>query len=123
MLKEKKDNLTTSHRRLMKLKETFEKEKSNQSKLAMTLIDEAIFCEKTLKRLKTKTNKEGPITEMCQGKYSIERENPALKSYNTTIKNYQNLLKQISELLPIEIEENNKDNNQEDDFDEWNDEG
>ena len=116
-----KNNLTTSHKRLMKLKEVFEKEDSGQSKLAMTLIDEALFCESTLKKLKTKTNKEGPITEMCQGTYSIERENPALKSYNTTIKNFQNLLIQISELLPIDIGEKN-DGDQEDDFDKWNDE-
>ena len=58
---------------------------------------------------------------MCQGTYSIERENPALKSYNTTIKNFQNLLKQISELLPIDIPENDG-NDPEDDFDNWNDE-
>ena len=49
-----KNNLTTSHKRLMKLKEIFEKEDSGQSKLAMTLIDEALFCERTLKTLTKK---------------------------------------------------------------------
>ena len=46
---------------------------------------------------------------MCQGEYSIDRENPALKSYNTTIKNYQALIKQITELLPNENESNRDD--------------
>ena len=121
--KNKKNSLTTSHKRLMVLKEIFQKEDSSQSKHAMSLIDETIFCERTLKKLKTKINKDGPVTEMCQGKYNIERENPALKSYNTTIKNYQNLLKQISELLPIDVENYNRQKNmQDDDFDDWNDE-
>ena len=40
------------------------------------------------------------LTEMCQGSYSINRENPALRSYNISIKNYQSLVKQITELLP-----------------------
>ena len=52
---------------------------------------------------------------MCQGDYSIDRENPALKSYNTTIKNYQTLIKQITELLPSESE-NNGDNFDNDDL-------
>ena len=58
-----------------------------------------------------KVEKDGVVTEMCQGNYNIDRENPALKSYNTTIKNYQALIKQITDLLP------NQNNNNGDDFD------
>ena len=51
---------------------------------------------------------------MCQGAYSIDRENPALRSYNTSIKNYQSLIKQITELLPKD------EKSIEDEFDEFN---
>lgn len=100
---------------LKKLKETFEKMDNDKSKLALSLLDEAYFCGDTLKKLKEKVEKDGVVTEMCQGNYNIDRENPALKSYNTTIKNYQALIKQITELLPNEIE-NNTDNFDDDDL-------
>ena len=96
---------------LKTLKETFEKMDNDKSKLALSLLDEAYFCGDTLKKLKGKVKKDGVVTPMCQGSYNIDRENPALKSYNTTIKNYQTLIKQITELLPNESE------NSGDDFD------
>ena len=96
---------------LKTLKETFEKMDNDKSKLALSLLDEAYFCGDTLKKLKEKVEKDGVVTEMCQGNYNIDRENPALKSYNTTIKNYQALIKQITDLLP------NQNNNNGDDFD------
>lgn len=117
----KKKNIENAYKKLKNLKEVFENEDSSHSKLALSLIDEAFFCGETLEKLKKKVEEDGVITEMCQGDYSIQRENPALKSYNTTIKNFQALLKQISELLPIEIDDKNK-KDEEDDFEEFNDE-
>ena len=100
---------------LKTLKDTFEKMDNDKSKLALSLLDEAYFCGDTLNKLKEKVEKDGVVTEMCQGSYNIDRENPALKSYNTTIKNYQALIKQITELLPNE-NENNSDNFDNDDL-------
>lgn len=100
-----------AYEELKTLKETFEKMDNDKSKLALSLLDEAYFCGDTLKKLKEKVEKDGVVTEMCQGDYNIDRENPALKSYNTTIKNYQALIKQITDLLP------NQNNNNGDDFD------
>ena len=97
------------------IKDTFEKMDNDKSKLALSLLDEAYFCGDTLNKLKEKVEKDGVVTEMCQGSYNIDRENPALKSYNTTIKNYQALIKQITELLPNESE-NNSDNFDDDDL-------
>lgn len=72
----------------------------NKSKLAMNLLDKAQFMENTLQELKARVEQDGTIVEMCQGKYNIEREHPALKGYNTTIKNYASIIKQLSDLLP-----------------------
>ena len=54
----------------------------------------------TLQELKARVKLDGVVTEMCQGDYTIERENPALKSYNTTVKNYTSVIKQLNDMLP-----------------------
>lgn len=93
---------------IKELKDTFEKLDDDKSKLALSLLDKAEFLEETLQELKIKVKLQGVITEMCQGEYSIERENPALKSYNTTVKNYTSVIKQLNDMLPTK-EQNPKD--------------
>ena len=85
---------------IRELRLEFEKLNDSRSKLALSLLDKAEFMEKTLNTLQEKVNKDGVVTEMCQGKYSIDRTNPALQSYNTTIKNYTSVIKQLADLLP-----------------------
>ena len=46
---------------------------------------------------------------MSQGKYSIDRANPALTQYNSMIKNYQSTVKQINDLLPKDSLDGNDD--------------
>ena len=87
---------------ISELKKVFTKLKSNKSKLALSLLDKAEFLEKTLGELKIQVDRDGVITSMCQGDYEIERENPALKAYNTTVKNYTSVIKQLNDMLPVE---------------------
>lgn len=82
------------------LSKLFSELPDNRFKLAQNLLEKADFMEKTLDELKAKVEADGVIVEMCQGKYNIEREHPALRSYNTTIKNYSNIIKQLSDMLP-----------------------
>ena len=49
------------------------------------LIEEAAFMCATLAELKQSINENGPVDEMPQGEYSILREHPALKSYNSMV--------------------------------------
>ena len=86
------------------LKSVFEGLDNNKGKLALSLLDKAEFMEETLKELQIKVKTDGVVTEMCQGDYTIERENPALKSYNTTIKNYTAVIKQLNDMLPVKEE-------------------
>lgn len=90
----------TDKKSLSSLKKTFTEMDNDKGVLGLSLISEAEFLEGTLQKLKAQVKKEGVVTDMCQGAYSINRENPALRSYNTSIKNYQALIKQITELLP-----------------------
>ena len=52
--------------------------------------------------LKKEIQEKGVVTTMCQGKYDIQRSNPALNQYNTMIKNFSSTIKQLNELLPKE---------------------
>lgn len=100
---------------LKSLKETFENMDSDKGKLGLTLLEETIFMKLTLDELKKNVQDNGVVTEMCQGKYNIERANPALNQYNSLIKNYQNSIKQINDLLPKE-ETGNEDSFDDDDL-------
>lgn len=87
---------------LEKIKEVFEQEETNKNRLGLSLVTKAIFMEETLNELEKKVKKNGVVTSMCQGAYDIDRENPALKSYTSLIKNFNTIIKQINELLPTE---------------------
>lgn len=101
---------------LKELKYIYETLGNGKSKLALSLLDKAEFLETTLNELKKEVEQSGVITKMCQGEYEIDRENPALKSYNTTIKNYTTVVKQLNDMLPIKNENSNNDG-----FDEFGD--
>jgi hypothetical protein len=71
-----------------------------QVALCERLIERAAFMLVALCEYEKHIAEEGVITEMPQGKYSITRENPAAKGYNTMLKNYQSVIKQLTDLLP-----------------------
>lgn len=73
-------------------------EKDEQA-MAMNLIKELGFMKVTMQDLKEEVNTSGVVTEMPQGDYSIMRENPALKSYNTMIQRYNATLKQLDDFI------------------------
>ncbi len=102
---------------IVKLKKVFSKLDDNRSKLALSLLDKAEFLEQTLEQLKREVEKFGVITLMSQGSYEIERENPALKAYNVTVKNYTSVIKQLNDMLPAE-----SNNPKDDGFDNFGDE-
>lgn len=87
---------------LKALRDTFEKMDNDRTTLGISLLEEAEFMKKTLDDLKKKINEEGVVTSMCQGKYNIDRANPALSQYNQLIKNYQACIKSLLDLIPKE---------------------
>lgn len=92
---------------LKAIAEKFDKE-DPKGKLGLTLLDRAVFMQEELKKLEAKIAKDGSVTEMCQGSYSIDRINPAVNAYNGIIKNYSSVIKQLNDLLPIEENENDE---------------
>ncbi len=97
---------------LISIKDTIDTLENDRKVLCTSLLNEIIFMQNTLDDLKKQVEENGVVTKMCQGKYDIDRANPALNQYNTLIKNYSSCIKQLNELLPKEIENN-------DDFDDF----
>lgn len=92
--------------RLTKIFKDIDKNKKLSSK---GLIEEAAYMKATLKELKAFIDGNGAIDEMQQGSYTILRENPALKSYNTMIQRYTTVIKELINLLPKDIQKETSD--------------
>ena len=96
-----KDDLVK--REIDRLTKLFKDIETNKRLTAKGLIEEASFMKATLAELKKSIDENGPIDEMPQGDYSILREHPALKSYNTMVKNYTSIIDKLLGLLPKDV--------------------
>ena len=67
------------------------------------LIQEAAFMRVTLEDLREDININGVIDEMPQGEYSILRESPYVKTYNTMIQRYTTVNDKLISLLPKDV--------------------
>ena len=72
-----------------------------QYELAKKWVEELFFMEKTLKKLQKTIREEGAIIKTRNGNgFEVTVENPAVKSYNTTLRNYNGTLKHLVDLCP-----------------------
>ena len=95
--KEKVNQINAERRRLNTLLAELDE---NKKKAAEGLIDECAFMRATLKQLRAFIDDNGFIDDMQQGDYSILRESPAVRTYNTMIQKYAALCKQLFDMLP-----------------------
>ncbi len=72
----------------------------DKKKIAENIVDELLFMKETLADLKAQVKENGTVEHFEQGKQNFLRENPALKSYNTTVQRYSQLYKQLTDILP-----------------------
>lgn len=100
--KKEVDKETLVNREIRRLTNLFKDIDANKRLTAKGLIEEASFMKATLQELKEMIDEQGPIDEMPQGEYSILREHPALKSYNTMVQRYTNIIDKLSNLHPKE---------------------
>lgn len=73
---------------------------NEQGVCGLKLLEEIEFLYRTMTRLRKEIEQDDLKEDMPQGSYSIQRTNPLLKTYNTTVKNYASLVKQLCDLLP-----------------------
>ena len=73
--------------------------------VAESLIDNVIFMNETLSKLSEIINAEGTIISRVNGnRVETLGENPALKSYNNTIRNYSTTCRTLLQYLPDSVE-------------------
>lgn len=64
--------------------------------IAQGIIDELIFLQDVLKKLKQAIEEQGVVSSYANG---APRESPTLRSYNATIQRYGNLCKQLELMI------------------------
>jgi len=100
MDKIQKDKLIKAE--LRKLNKFFKNIQEDKQKIIKGLKEQAAFMYATLIELQEIMNNEGPVEMFEQGKQKMLREHPASKVYNSMIKNYSSVIKQLLELIPAE---------------------
>ncbi len=95
-----KDKLIKQEMR--KLNKFFKNVPKDKQEMIQGLKEQAAFMYATLMELQEIINDEGPVELFEQGKQRLLREHPASKTYNTMIKNYSSVIKQLIDMLPKE---------------------
>ena len=73
---------------------------AEKQEVARRLLKEIAFMADVIEELRKAIREKGAIDLFINGKQQMLRENPALKSYNTTVQRYGLLCKQYTDLLP-----------------------
>ncbi|WP_287508608.1 hypothetical protein [Veillonella sp.] len=103
---EKEKKIKQEINKLKKLYKDFEKDKS---KAIDGLINRAAFTKITLEELEEDLMVNG-LTELFeQGEQSFMRERPETKQYTTFLQRYSQVMKQLLDLLPIELAKQEQD--------------
>ena len=87
---------------MRKLNKFFKNIPKDKQEMIQGLKEQAAFMYATLMELQEIINDEGPVELFEQGKQRLLREHPASKTYNTMIKNYSSVIKQLIDMLPKE---------------------
>lgn len=88
---------------IARLKNILKEIDPKKQKTVEGLIQEAAFMRATLEELRENININGVIDEMPQGEYSILRESPYVKTYNTMIQRYTTVNDKLLSLLPKDL--------------------
>lgn len=100
-----------------RLKKLFADLEENKNKLSKSLIENAAFMSITLEDLKKDIVKYGVKETYVNGKDQFGfKESIESKTYNTMIKNYMNIIKQLNDMMPEQ-----KKIDEDDEFEKFND--
>ena len=80
--------------------ESFRKIDPARQMTARKLIGELLFMERQLLILKADIEEKGAVDNFVQGKQSMLRESPAMKSYCTLVARYGEMIRRFADLLP-----------------------
>lgn len=106
MDKKQKDKLIKQEQKKLTL--TFSDLDKDKKIFADRLIGQASFMFATLQELQETINEEGAVELFVNGRQEMLREHPATKIYNSMIKHYMSIVKQLIDLTPKEKTEKNE---------------
>jgi hypothetical protein len=96
--KTKEERIKSELSKFKKICKDLEKNKKN---IALKLSAKAAFMEVTLQDLEAQINEQGAIVKGKNGNgFEVVAENPATKTYNTMIKNYNATIKTLMDIMP-----------------------
>ena len=88
-----------------KLKKQFSKIDEKKKQLVQRLIENAAFMAITLEDLQDEINMNGCISEYKNGENQYgTKKSPEVEIYNTMVKNYVAVIRQLTDLLPEGVE-------------------
>lgn len=95
----------------LKLVKQFNKIEKKKLKIVEKLIDNAAFMAVLLEDIRQKINENGYMVEYKNGdnQYGLKKS-PEIEIFNQTISNYSKTIKQLTDLLPVEVKLEQKDN-------------
>ena len=92
-----------------KIKKIFKDFPKDKIKVLEGLINEAAFMKVSLEDTRSDLIKNG-LTELFeQGEQSFNRERPEVKIYTTFMQRYSGVMKQLIDLLPVEVKKQESD--------------
>jgi predicted transcriptional regulator len=90
---------------IRRLRRIFKKMDDDTKKATQSLIENAAFMTVTLEDLQETINREGVISEYQNGANQWgTKKSPEVEVYNTMIKHYMSIIKQLTDLLPKDAE-------------------
>jgi len=107
-VKQLKKELTRDERinaEIKKLKTIFKDIQKDKKDTVTSLINNASFMMITLEDLQKDINENGAVSEYKNGENQFgTKKSPEVDIYNTMIKNHMNIIKQLTELLPKDVQ-------------------
>lgn len=89
------------NKEIMRLKRIFKKMDDDTKKVTQSLVENAAFMAVTLEDLQETINREGVVSEYQNGANQWgTKKSPEVEVYNTMIKHYMSIVKQLTDLLP-----------------------
>lgn len=89
------------NKEIRRLKRIFKKMDDNTKKVTQSLVENAAFMAVTLEDLQETINREGVVSEYQNGANQWgTKKSPEVEVYNTMIKHYMSIVKQLTDLLP-----------------------
>jgi hypothetical protein len=109
-IKEEKRRVSSINKEKRRLSSIFTKIDAKAKKAVQSLIENAAFMAVSLQDLQQTINEKGAVSKYQNGENQWgTKKSPEVEIYNTMIKNYSSVIKQLTDLLPKKNDDDKND--------------